>query len=230
MSWESTLPYYRIINEEINKALGELYSADCILHSINFQEIESTISKGNWDVSNSLLSQAAASLEKAGADFIAICSNTMHKCIPSIAEKTHLPILHIVDATIDEMKSNKISEALLLGTKFTMEEAFNKERFQNAGIKIIIPTLSERQRIHDIIFSELCKGIITDKSKEIYKEIIYKYCINKHSGAILGCTEIGLLIQQDCIEIPVFDTTIIHAKKIARYMINHTLALLLSAS
>ena len=190
MSWESTVPYYKIINEVIGQQLGGLYSADCILHSINFYEIESTISKGNWDKSNELLANAAESLENAGADFIGICSNTMHKCLPAIKKKVNLPIVHIVDATVEEMKREGMSEGLLLGTRFTMEESFNKERFYKNGVNIIIPSLEERQLVHDIIFAELCRGIITNNSKEQYNKIIYKYCKGKVTGVILGCTEI----------------------------------------
>ena len=219
MSWESTVPYYKIINEVIGQQLGGLYSADCILHSINFYEIESTISKGNWDKSNELLANAAESLENAGADFIGICSNTMHKCLPAIKKKVNLPIVHIFDATVEEMKREGMSEGLLLGTRFTMEESFNKERFYKNGVNIIIPSLEERQLVHDIIFAELCRGIITNNSKEQYKKIIYKYCKGKETGVILGCTEIGLLIQQNFMDVPIFDTTQIHAKKIAMYMI-----------
>lgn len=220
MSWESTVPYYQTINEVINKELGGLYSADCILHSINFHEIESTISRGEWEQSNYLLAEAAKNLEEAGVDFISICSNTMHKCIPSIRGKTNLPILHIVDSTAEEMKENNIKTGLLLGTRFTMEETFNKERFEENGINIIVPELVDRQIIHDIIFHELCKGIIREKSKQAYMEIIYKYCPKHAQSVILGCTEIGFLIQQNYIKIPVFDTTQIHARKIAFYALD----------
>ena len=180
---------------------------------------EQTVSKGNWDKSNELLANAAESLENAGADFIGICSNTMHKCLPAIKKKVNLPIVHIVDATVEEMKREGMSEGLLLGTRFTMEESFNKERFYKNGVNIIIPSLEERQLVHDIIFAELCRGIITNNSKEQYKKIIYKYCKGKETGVILGCTEIGLLIQQNFMDVPIFDTTQIHAKKIAMYMI-----------
>lgn len=152
-------------------------------------------------------------------DFIGICSNTMHKCLPAIKKKVNLPIVHIVDATVEEMKREGMSEGLLLGTRFTMEESFNKERFYKNGVNIIIPSLEERQLVHDIIFAELCRGIITNNSKEQYKKIIYKYCKGKETGVILGCTEIGLLIQQNFMDVPIFDTTQIHAKKIAMYMI-----------
>lgn len=127
--------------------------------------------------------------------------------------------VHIVDATVEEMKREGMSEGLLLGTRFTMEESFNKERFYKNGVNIIIPSLEERQLVHDIIFAELCRGIITNNSKEQYKKIIYKYCKGKETGVILGCTEIGLLIQQNFMDVPIFDTTQIHAKKIAMYMI-----------
>lgn len=217
MSWESTMPYYKIINETINEKKGELYSANCILHSINFQEIESTISKGNWGISNSLLTKAALGLVREQVDFLAICSNTMHKCIPAIREKTDIEILHIVDATSKRMKENDIKSALLLGTRFTMEEDFNKEKFRENGIDIIIPNLNERKVIHDIIFKELCKGVIKKESQKIYSNIICKYCPSNAEAVILGCTEIGLLIKQAMMEVPIFDTTIIHAEEIALY-------------
>ena len=213
MSWESTMPYYRIINETISKKKGELYSANCILHSINFQEIETTISKGNWDVSNYLLTEAALGLVRENVDFIAICSNTMHKCIPAIREKTDMEILHIVDATSKRMKENKIKSALLLGTRFT------KEKFRKNGIDIIIPNLDERKVIHNIIFEELCKGKIKKESQKIYSDIIYRYCPSEAEAVILGCTEIGLLIKQERMKVPVFDTTLIHAEEIALYAI-----------
>ncbi len=221
MSWESTVPYYKIINETINKKLGGHNSVDCILHSINFEEIESTISKGKWERSNFLLAEAAISLEEAGVDFVAICSNTMHKCIPEIKKHIHIPILHIVDATSEKIKEKGVENVLLLGTRFTMEEDFNKKRFIENGINIMIPELDERQQIHNIIFNELCKGITTEESRKIYTDIIYKYCNDLGKGVILGCTEIGLLIQQDFISIPVFDTTQIHAEKIALYAITN---------
>lgn len=189
------------------------------LYRIEEGIIYSCRNKGNWDKSNELLANAAESLENAGADFIGICSNTMHKCLPAIKKKVNLPIVHIVDATVEEMKREGMSEGLLLGTRFKMEESFNKERFYKNGVNIIIPSLEERQLVHDIIFAELCRGIITNNSKEQYKKIIYKYCKGKETGVILGCTEIGLLIQQNFMDVPIFDTTQIHAKKIAMYMI-----------
>lgn len=189
------------------------------MHSINFQEIETTISKGNWDVSNYLLTEAALGLVRENVDFIAICSNTMHKCIPAIREKTDMEILHIVDATSKRMKENKIKSALLLGTRFTMEEGFNKEKFRKNGIDIIIPNLDERKVIHNIIFEELCKGKIKKESQKIYSDIIYRYCPSEAEAVILGCKEIGLLIKQERMKVPVFDTTLIHAEEIALYAI-----------
>ncbi len=219
MSWESTMPYYKIINETINKKKGALYSANCILHSINFQEIEATISKGNWETSNYLLTKAALGLVREDVDFIAICSNTMHKCIPAIREKTDIDILHIVDVTSKRVKQNNIKSALLLGTRFTMEEDFNKKIFRENGIDIIIPGLDERKVINDIIFKELCKGIIKKESLNIYSNIIYRFCPSKADAVILGCTEIGLLIKQEKMKVPIFDTTLIHAEEIALYAI-----------
>ena len=215
LSWESTLPYYKIINETIAEKKGGYYSVDCILHSINFHEIESTILKGNWDISNRLLSNAAKQLEDAGVDMIAICSNTMHKCIPEIKKCVDVPIFHIVDATSKRMHSKGIAKALLLGTRFTMEESFNIENYLENNIEIIIPEIEDRQIVHDIIFKELCRGIIKESSRDIYLKIINKYC-TYDMGVILGCTEIGLLVKQKDTNIPVFDTTEIHAEEIAK--------------
>ena len=214
MSWESTKEYYRLINERIRYLKGKHYSADCVLCSINFNEIESTIKKGEWERSNELLLEAATILKNSKAEFIAICSNTMHKCIPFIEEKINIPIVHIVDSTSNEIKRKGIRKALLLGTKFTMNEDFNKKRFEMNGINIIIPNEKEQEIIDAVIFDELCKGIINKKKKKRYLDIIMKYC-DLNTGVILGCTEIGLLIKKTDINIPVFDTTEIHAKEIA---------------
>lgn len=214
MSWESTKEYYEIINEQIRALKGEHFSADCILCSINFQEIESTIMRGDWNRSNELLTEAAIILQNAKAEFIAICSNTMHKCAPFIEEYIEIPIIHIVDVTAEEIKKKQINKALLLGTKFTMNEEFNKSKFEEKGIKIILPDKIEQDIVNSVIFDELCKGILKENSKNKYLEIINKYC-NSDTGVILGCTEIGLLIKEKDVMIPLFDTTMIHAKKIA---------------
>lgn len=214
MSWESTKEYYNIINERIRHIKGGHHSADCVLCSINFNEIESTIKKGEWERSNELLLEAAIILKNSKAEFIAICSNTMHKCVPFIEENINIPIIHIVDSTSKEIKRKEIKKALLLGTKFTMNEDFNKKRFEMNDINIIIPNEREQEIIDTVIFDELCKGIINEESKKRYLDIIEKYC-DLNTGVILGCTEIGLLIKETDINIPVFDTTIIHAKDIA---------------
>lgn len=223
LSWESTAPYYKILNEVINKNLGGSHSADCILHSIDFHEVESTITKGEWERSNYLLLEAAQKLEKAGAEFITICSNTMHKCVPEIKKKTNIPLLHIVDSTSKAIKKRGINSALLLGTRFTMEEEFNKSKFERNGVKITTPDLKDRMEIHNIIFKELCKGKIKKESKEKYIDIINKYCPNEAECVILGCTEIGLLIEQRLVDVPVFDTTLIHAEHTALYALGKSI-------
>lgn len=214
MSWESTKEYYKLINERIRLLKGKHYSADCVLCSINFQEIESTIKEGNWEHSNKLLLEAAIILQNSKVEFIAICSNTMHKCVPFIEKNINIPIIHIVDSTVSKIKNKNIKKALLLGTKFTMNEDFNKKRFEMNGINIIIPNKEEQEVINTVIFDELCKGIINQDSKIKYLDIINKYC-DMNTGVILGCTEVGLLIKEVDVNVPLFDTTEIHAKKIA---------------
>ena len=219
MSWESTVTYYQIVNETMKKELGGLHSAKVLLYSVDFAEIEEYQAKGEWDKSAEVLSEAAVNLEKAGADFIVICTNTMHKVAPEIQKHISIPIIHIAEATADELKKNRISKVGLLGTKYTMTQEFYKNKLIDAGIEVVIPDEAGVEIVNNIIYNELCLGIISKESKKKYIDIIAELEKKGAQGVILGCTEIGLLIQQSDVTLPVFDTTLIHAKKAALYAI-----------
>lgn len=217
MSWESTATYYQIINQVINKQLGGLHSAKCVLYSVDFQEIEQCQSSNDWQKSAQILLQAALSLQKAGADFIVICTNTMHKVVPQIIPYLHIPILHIAEMTVKALKKQNMTRIALLGTKYTMEQHFYREIIIQHGIEVIIPDELDRQIINDIIFKELCRGVIKLNSKNAYLAIIDKLCRLGVQGVVLGCTEIGLLINQNDTAVPLFDTSLIHAQEAALY-------------
>ena len=213
MSWESTVPYYKIINEEVRDRLGGLHSAKVILYSVEFDEIETCQSSGDWEKSGGILGSAAQGLEMAGADFILICTNTMHKVAPQIASMVQIPVVHIADATADELEKCNIQKAGLLGTKYTMTENFYKQKLIDRGIDVIIPDGTEVDIVNDIIFHELCMGEIRAESRRKFQEIIAHMKMQGAEGIILGCTEIGLLIHQADSPLPVFDTTVIHARR-----------------
>ncbi|MGR5966429.1 aspartate/glutamate racemase family protein [Bacillus cereus] len=211
MSWESTSEYYRIINEEIKERLGGLHSAKCLINSVDFEEIERCQSSGNWDGAGEILGNAAYSLQKGGADFIIICPNTMHKVVGKIKAKIDIPVLHIADATAKEIKRKDIQKVGLLGTKYTMEQDFYKSRIEEHDIKVIVPSEKNRKEINKVIYTELCLGKIVSQSREYYKRVIEELVQKGAQGIILGCTEIGLLIKQENVSVPIFDTTHIHA-------------------
>lgn len=215
MSWESSVTYYQIINQVVKQQLGGLHSAECILYSVNFQEIEHYQSTNNWQKSAEILAGAALNLQKAGADFIVICSNTMHKVVPYINSQITIPILHIAEMTVRALNKYNINKVALLGTKYTMEQEFYKDILIQNGFDIVIPEEQDRQVINDVIFNELCLGKINLKSKNIYLDIISRMCQLGIQGVILECTEIGLLIKQSDISIPLFDTSLIHAQEAA---------------
>lgn len=215
MSWESTVTYYQIINETIKNKLGGLHSAKCILFSVNFEEIEKYQNLGKWASSAEVLGKAALSLEKAGADFIIICTNTMHKIVSEIKEYTKLPILHIAEMTAIELKHAGINKVGLLGTKYTMQQDFYKQILIDSGIEVIIPEGNDIEIVNSIIYNELCLGKLEKKSKEEYLKIIHKLKDRGAEGVILGCTEINLLIKQKDTDVLLFDTTYIHAKSAA---------------
>ena len=215
ISWESTVTYYQVINETIKNKLGGLHSAKCILDSVDFYEIEKYQSNGEWDKSAEVLSDSAIRLEKAGADFIVICTNTMHKIVPEIAKRINIPILHIADMTAIQLKKHNIKKVGLLGTKYTMKEDFYKSILEQNGIEVVIPDDNGIEVVNSVIYDELCLGIVSEKSKEKYLNIISELSERGAEGIILGCTEIGLLVNQKDTEIPLFDTTLIHAEMAA---------------
>jgi aspartate racemase len=214
MSWESSELYYRWINQMVKQKLGGLHSARIAMVSVDFQEIEELQNAGNWDKSASLLSQAAVQVEAAGADFLLICTNTMHKVAPQIEAAIHIPLLHIADATAEKIRSQSINTVGLLGTRFTMEQDFYIGRLQQKfGLKVLIPPLSERQIVHRIIYEELILGIIRDESRQEFLHIMKNLQEQGAQAIIEGCTEIVMLVKPEHTDIRLFDTTAIHAEK-----------------
>ncbi|PGZ48145.1 aspartate racemase [Bacillus anthracis] len=223
MSWESTTEYYRIINEEIKERLGGLHSAKCMINSVDFEEIERFQSNGDWNGAGEVLGNAAYSLQSAGADFIIICTNTMHKVVEKIKENIHISVLHIADATAKEMKRKDIQTVGLLGTKYTMEQDFYKLRIEENHINVMIPSTKDREKINEVIYTELCLGKVTSQSREYYKKVIEDLVQEGAQGIILGCIEIGLLVKQEDVSVPIFDTTYIHAVKAVHFALQNRL-------
>lgn len=214
MSWESTASYYAALNEGVKQKRGGLHSAKLCLYSVDFDEIEKLQHAGDWDKTAEILSSAAKGVEVAGADFLLICTNTMHKVAPQIEENISIPILHIADATAEVLQEKGVKKVGLLGTKFTMEQDFYKGRLtDNFGIDVVVPDEDQRQVVHDIIYTELCLGEIKDQSRVRYLNIIADLESQGAEAVILGCTEIALLVQQAHTDMPLFDTTQIHADK-----------------
>lgn len=212
MSWESSAEYYRILNEEIKNRLGGLHSAECILYNVDFHPIENYMRNGEWNKILEILIKASKSLEKAGAELIIICTNTMHKLADEIQKEITIEIIHIANAVSFEIKKLELKTIGLLGTKFTMEEDFYKRKFQQEAINLIIPSSKDIEIVNHIIFNELCLGKFEEKSKNIYINVINDLISKGSQGIVLGCTEIPLLIKQKDVKIPLFDTTRIHAK------------------
>lgn len=215
MSWESTVTYYQIINEVIKEKLGGLHSAKCLLYSVDFQEIEECQAEGDWEKSGEILGDAAFSLQKAGADFIVICTNTMHKVVPQIQKKIQIPVLHIAEATAMRLKEQGIKTVGLLGTKYTMQQDFYKDKLIENGIHVMIPEAEEMEAVNTVIYQELCLGMISKESRKKFIQIINRLFDRGAQGIILGCTEIGLLIKQQDTPVPLFDTAAIHAAEAA---------------
>jgi aspartate racemase len=212
MSWESTVSYYQMINRGIKAQLGGLHSAKLILYSVDFAEIESLQHKGDWDQAANILVAAAQSLQKAGADFILICTNTMHKVAEEVAQKVDIPLLHIADATGMQLKRDGITKVGLLGTKFTMTEGFYKDRLTDKfAIEVLVPTPLEQDIIHQVIYDELCLGKVIDNSRHQIVHVIRGLHKRGAQAVILGCTEIALLVQQQHTQVPLYDTTALHA-------------------
>ena len=219
MSWESTVTYYQLINEAVKKSLGGLHSAKILLYSVDFQEIEECQTRGDWEKSARILGDAAKGLEGAGADCIVICTNTMHKEAPQIGARVSIPILHIAEATAEALIESGISRVLLLGTRYTMQQDFYKEKLVERGIEVMVPGDEDMEIVNRIIFGELCLGVISEESRREYLRIIEEQKGRGAQGVILGCTEIGLLISQADTELPVFDTTQIHAGRAAEWAV-----------
>ena len=215
MSWESTIPYYRAINERVKERLGGLHSAKIILYSVDFHEIERLQHSGDWDAAGANLARTARSLELAGAEFIVLCTNTMHKVASTIAGAVSIPLLHIAEPTALQIREAGHVTVGLLGTRFTMEQAFYRERLEEMGLKVLVPPEQGREAIHKIIYEELCLGKVLPESATIYQTIIADLAMAGAQAIILGCTEISMLVQQKHCTIPLFDTTVIHAKAAA---------------
>ena len=221
MSWESTVPYYCQINELVKLRLGGLHSARIILYSVDFQDIERFQHLGKWDEAGEILASAAKSLETAGADFLVLCTNTMHKVASSIEAAVTIPLLHIADVTAEEVKRAGIRTIGLLATRFTMEQNFYRERLEAMHeITAIIPEKGEREVIHRIIYDELCLGVVRDESRQHYRAIIDRLVQRGAEGIILGCTEIGLLISPSDSPVPIFDTTSLHAARAVEFSLS----------
>jgi len=214
MSWESTVPYYRVINQAIGERLGGLHSARVVLYSVEFQEIEKLQHADRWDETAEILTAAARSIEAAGADFLVICTNTMHKVAAEIEDGIGIPLLHIADATAGEIKAAGVRTVGLLGTKFTMEHDFYRGRLeQNHGLEVVVPDAAGRDEVHRVIYEELCLGTVRDESRDVFRRIIEDLVARGAEAVILGCTEISMLVRPEDSTVPVFDTTEVHARK-----------------
>lgn len=221
MSWESTLTYYQEINEGIKTRLGGLHSARIILNSVDFDPIEKLQHSGDWEGTGHILANAARSIEAGGADFLLICTNTMHKVADVVQAAIQIPLLHIADATAEVLLEKGIKRVGLLGTAFTMEQAFYKGRLTDRyGLDVIVPDSADRRRVHDIIYNELCLGVGKPESKAAYLKIVNQLGQMGAQGVILGCTEIGLLIGPSDTAVPLYDTTTIHAAKAVEWALS----------
>ena len=216
MSWESTVPYYRQINETIKRRLGGLHSAKLILYSVDFHDIERLQHAGDWVAAGSMLADAARSLEAAGSDFLVLCTNTMHKVAADIEAAVAIPLFHIADPTAADIKKDGRSVVGLLGTRFTMEQSFYRDRLsQRHGLQVIVPAPEDRATVHRVIYEELCLGTVSPKSRDDYRRIMASLESKGAQAIILGCTEISLLVSQQDSSVPLYDTTAIHARAAA---------------
>lgn len=214
MSWESTATYYRLLNEGVKQCYGGFHSAKILLYSVDFAEIEVLQMAGKWEEAGTLLSDAASRLEQAGAEYMMICTNTMHKVADQVASSIHVPLLHIADATAERIVHDRVKHVGLLGTRFTMEQDFYRGRLEeNFGLQVTVPDKTDRHIVHDIIFNELCLGTISHESKAEYKRIVEDLATKGAEAIILGCTEISLLLQPGDTKLTLYDTTALHAER-----------------
>ena len=219
MSWESTLTYYRLINERVRDRLGGLHSARLLLYSVDFAQIEAFQRAGDWDAAGRTLADAAACLQRGGAQALVICTNTMHNVAGAIAAVAPLPLLHIADATAERILAGGLARVGLLGTRFTMEQAFYRERLAARGLEVLVPEEADRAEVHRVIYDELCRGVVREPSRASYRAMIERLVAQGAQAVILGCTEIGLLVGADDADVPLFDTTRIHAEAAADWAI-----------
>ncbi len=218
MSWESTIPYYRQINQHIKQQLGGLHSAKIILYSVDFADIEALQRSGDWDRAGELLTEAAVKLQAAGADCLVLCTNTMHKVAAVIETAVTIPLLHIADATAEAIQLAGLKKVALLGTRFTMEQDFYKKRLtESYGLEVLVPDEESRALVHQVIYQELCLGLVKPDSRLQYQQIMADLVVQGAEAIILGCTEIALLVSAEDCAVPLFDTTFLHAQKAADY-------------
>ena len=218
MSWESSIEYYRIINQTVKEKLGGLHSAQSLMYSVDFAEIEILQNEGRWDEATQAMIEAAQHVEAGGADFVIICTNTMHKMADEVETAIGIPLLHIADAAAGAIKAQGLSKIGLLGTRFTMEEDFYRGRLvEKHGLEVLIPEAEDREIVHRVIYDELVLGEIKPESREAYKGIIEKLIAEGAQGIILGCTEVGLLVKEEDSPVPIFDTAYIHAVAAVEY-------------
>jgi aspartate racemase len=218
MSWESTIPYYRQINQHIKQQLGGLHSAKIILYSVDFADIEALQRSGDWDRAGELLAEAAVKLQAAGADCLVLCTNTMHKVAAVIETAVTIPLLHIADATAEAIQLAGLNKVALLGTRFTMEQDFYKKRLtESYGLEVLVPDEESRALVHQVIYQELCLGLVKPDSRLQYQQIMADLVVQGAEAIILGCTEIALLVSAEDCAVPLFDTTFLHAQKAADY-------------
>lgn len=215
MSWESTVPYYRLINQTVKQELGGLHSARLLLYSVDFAEIERLQMSGDWDTAGQVLADAARALRAGGAELLVICTNTMHKVADAVEAASGLPLLHIADATANEIRAQGLQRVGLLGTRFTMEQDFYRQRLVGHGLEVLVPEADDRGIVHRVIYDELCLGQVRDESRQQYRRIIADLVARGAQGVILGCTEIGLLVGNDDASVPLFDTAALHARHAA---------------
>ena len=221
MSWESTQSYYRLINEGIKAKLGNLHSADLLIHSVDFAPIGELQAQSKWEELGDVMVNSGERLQAAGAQGLLIATNTMHKVAEQVKAATNLPLIHIADATADAIKQQGLTKIALLGTQFTMTEDFYKQRLIDASLQVLIPDIDARAEVHRIIYDELCQGQLLDSSRQYYTQVINELAAQGAEGVILGCTEIGLLISQADSPIPVFDTTAIHAAAAVQFLLGN---------
>jgi aspartate racemase len=216
MSWESTVPYYRLINETVKQRLGGLHSAKVVLYSVDFHEIERLQHAGDWAGAGAVLAAAARSLQAAGADFLVLCTNTMHKVAPTIEAAAQIPLFHIADPTALAIKQAGHTTVGLLGTRFTMEQSFYRDRLsERHGLRVIVPDTQDRETVHRIIYEELCLGVVSDESRQAYRLVMERLVSQGAQAIVLGCTEISLLVGASDTAVPLYDTTAIHARAAA---------------